>query len=41
MPIVTMLTLKYHLAEAEAATAVFLSVMSSVITMGMFIALTS
>jgi malonate transporter len=41
MPIVTMFALKYHLAEAEAASAVFLSVMSSVITMGVFIALTT
>jgi malonate transporter len=41
MPIVTMLALKYHLKEAEAASAVFLSVMSSVITLGVFIALTS
>jgi hypothetical protein len=31
----------YRVAQAEAASAVFLSVMGSVITMGVFIALTS
>jgi malonate transporter len=40
MPIVIMLALQYHIAQAEAASAVFLSVMGSVITMGVFIALT-
>ena len=41
MPIVIMLAFKYHVAEAEATSAVFLSVIGSVITMGIFIALTS
>ena len=40
MPIVIMLALQYRIAQAEAASAVFLSVMGSVITMGVFIALT-
>ena len=35
------LAMKYRIAEAESASAVFLSVMGSVITMGIFIALTS
>jgi malonate transporter and related proteins len=41
MPIVIMLAVQYRVAEAEAASAVFLSVIGSVITMGVFIALTS
>jgi malonate transporter len=41
MPIVVMLALEYRVVQAEAASAVFLSVIGSVITMGMFIALTS
>jgi malonate transporter len=41
MPIVIMLALQYRIAEAESASAVFLSVIGSVITMGIFIALTS
>jgi malonate transporter len=41
MPIVVMLALQYRVVEAEAASAVFLSVIGSVITMGIFIALTS
>jgi malonate transporter len=41
MPIVIMLAVQYRVAEAEAASAVFLSVVGSVITMGAFIALTS
>ena len=41
MPIVIMLALKYRVAEAAAASAVFLSVIGSIITMGIFIALTS
>jgi predicted permease len=41
MPIVTMLALQYHVAQDEASSAVFLSVISSVVTMGIFIALTS
>jgi predicted permease len=40
MPIVIMLALHYRTAQAEAASAVFLSVMGSVVTMGIFIALT-
>jgi malonate transporter and related proteins len=40
MPIVIMLALQYRIAQTEAASAVFLSVMGSVITMGVFIALT-
>ena len=41
MPMVIMLAVQYRVAEAEAASAVFLSVIGSVITMGVFIALTS
>jgi hypothetical protein len=41
MPIVIMLALQYRIQEAEAASAVFLSVIGSFITMGIFIALTS
>ena len=41
MPIVVMLALQYRVVQAEAASAVFLSVLGSLITMGMFIALTS
>jgi hypothetical protein len=40
MPIVIMFALQYRIAPAEAASAVFLSVMTSVVTMGIFIALT-
>jgi malonate transporter len=40
MPIVMMLALQYRIAQAEAASTVFLSMMSSVVTMGVFIALT-
>jgi hypothetical protein len=40
MPIVIMLALQYRIAEAESASAVFLSVIGSVITAGVFIALT-
>jgi predicted permease len=40
MPIVIMFALQYRIAQAEAASAVFLSVMGSVVTMGVFIALT-
>jgi hypothetical protein len=39
MPIVIMLALQYRIAQAEAASAVFLSVMGSILTMGVFIAL--
>jgi malonate transporter and related proteins len=41
MPIVIMLAVQYRVTPAEAASAVFLSVMASVVTMGVFIALTS
>ena len=41
MPIVIMFALQYRVAQAEAASAVFLSVIGSVVTMGIFIALTS
>ena len=41
MPILIMFAVKYHVAEAEAASAVLLSVIGSVITMGIFLLLTS
>ena len=41
MPMVIMLAVQYRAAEAEIVSAVFLSVIGSVITMGGFIALTS
>jgi predicted permease len=41
MPIVIMFALQYRVAQAEAASAVLLSVMGSAVTMGIFIALTS
>jgi predicted permease len=41
MPIVIMLALQYHVKQAEAASAVFLSMIGSGITIGIFIALTS
>jgi hypothetical protein len=40
MPILIMFAVKYHVAEAEAASAVLLSVIGSVITMGIFLLLT-
>src|SRR6202007_2210479 len=40
MPIVIMFALQYRVAEAEAASAVFLSVIGSVVTMAIFIVLT-
>jgi malonate transporter len=40
MPIVLMLALRYRVAQEEAASSVFLSVMGSIITMGVFIAFT-
>jgi predicted permease len=40
MPIVIMLASQYRTAQAEAASAVFLSLMGSVVTIGIFIALT-
>jgi predicted permease len=41
MPMVILLAVQYRAAEAETASAVFLSVIGSVITMAAFIALTS
>ena len=41
MPIVIMFALQYGVAQEEAASAVFLSVIGSIVTMGIFIALTS
>jgi predicted permease len=41
MPMVIMLAIQYRAAEAEIVSAVFLSVIGSVITMGAFIALAS
>ncbi|HEY2011678.1 MAG TPA: AEC family transporter [Rhizomicrobium sp.] len=41
MPIVIMFALQYRVAQAEAASAVFLSVIGSIVTTGGFIALTS
>jgi malonate transporter and related proteins len=41
MPIVIMFAAEYHVRQSEAASAVFLSVISSIVTMGAFIALTS
>ena len=41
MPIVIMFALQYRVAQAEAASAVFLSVIGSIVTMGGFIALAS
>jgi hypothetical protein len=40
MPIVLMFALQYRVAQEEAASSVFLSVMGSIVTMGVFIALT-
>jgi hypothetical protein len=40
MPIVIMFAMQYRVAQEEAASAVFLSVMGSIVTMGIFIALT-
>jgi hypothetical protein len=40
MPIVIMFALRYRVAQAEAASAVFFSVIGSVVTIGVFIALT-
>jgi malonate transporter len=41
MPIVIMFALQYRVAQEEAASGVFLSVIGSIVTMGIFIALTS
>jgi predicted permease len=40
MPIVLMVALQYRVAQEEAASSVFLSVVGSIVTMGVFIALT-
>ena len=40
MPIVIMFALQYRVAQDEAASSVFLSIMGSLVTMGIFIALT-
>jgi malonate transporter len=41
MPIVIMLALQYHVEQEDAASAVFLSVVGSIVTMGVYIALTT
>jgi hypothetical protein len=41
MPIAIMFAVKYHVVESEAASAVLLSVIGSVITMGIFLFLTA
>jgi predicted permease len=41
MPIVAMFALEYRIAEALAASSLFFSVISSVITLAVFIVLTS
>jgi malonate transporter and related proteins len=41
MPIAIMLATQYHVAQSETASAVFVSTVGSVITMGVFIAMTS
>ena len=40
MPIVIVLAVQYHVAESRASSALFLSVVVSIVTMGVFIALT-
>ena len=40
MPIVIVLAVQYHVFEARASSALFLSVIGSIFTMGVFIALT-
>jgi hypothetical protein len=40
MPILIVLAVQYHVAEAHASSALFLSVVGSIVTMGVFIALT-
>jgi malonate transporter len=40
MPIVIVLAVQYHVSEARASSALFLSVIGSIFTMGVFIALT-
>jgi malonate transporter and related proteins len=41
MPIAIMLATQYHVAQSETASAVFVSTVGSLITMGIFIAMTS
>src|SRR5271154_2605794 len=41
MPIVIMFAMQYRIAQDEAASSVFLSIIGSIVTMGVFIALTS
>jgi hypothetical protein len=40
MPIVIVLAVQYHVAESRASSALFLSVVGSILTMGVFIAVT-
>jgi malonate transporter len=40
MPIVIVLAVQYHVSEARASSTLFLSVIGSIVTMGVFIALT-
>src|SRR5277367_1186312 len=40
MPIVIVLAVQYHVSEARASSALFLSVIGSIFTMGVFVALT-
>jgi predicted permease len=40
MPIVIVLAVQYHVSEARASSALFLSVIGSIFTIGVFIALT-
>jgi hypothetical protein len=40
MPIVIVLAVQYHVAEAQASSTLFLSLVGSIVTMGVFIALT-
>jgi malonate transporter len=40
MPIVIVLAVQYHVFEARASAALFLSVIGSIFTIGVFIALT-
>ena len=40
MPIVIVLAVQYRVSEARASSALFLSVVGSIVTMGVFIALT-
>jgi malonate transporter and related proteins len=40
MPIVIVLAVQYQVAEVQASSTLFLSVISSIVTMGVFIAVT-